>query len=348
MKVVHLIYAFPVGGKESMLVDIINEQCNYEAITLIILNDYYDKSLISLISNKVTVYLLKRKVGSRNLIPILRLNYVLLKINPSVIHCHDYSLASLITPMIKSRKILTIHNMNICTKHHSKYNQLFAISKAVQNDIKRRSNFNSVVINNGIKVDAIQLKDGKKSKEFRIVQVGRLDHNQKGQHILFESLSILIYKYNIRNLHLDIIGEGPSLNYLLDVATALNIKSYLSFLGLRDRTYIYSHLQDYDLLVQPSLFEGFGLTIVEALAAGIEVLVSDIDGPLEIIENIGHGHKFKSGNSEDCAQKVFEIYSNCNIFDYQVRFELQRQACKELFDIEVTTNNYLNEYRNLL
>jgi glycosyltransferase involved in cell wall biosynthesis len=344
MKIVHLIFAFPIGGKEAMLVDIINEQSKYETITLIILNDYYNINLITLISNKVSVYLLKRKVGSKNPIPLLKLNYILARINPSIIHCHDYSLASLITPLIKGKKLLTIHSMNICIKNRYKYDQLFAISKAVQNDIKNRSKCESIVVYNGIRVANIQFKNGNKSEKFRIVQVGRLDHNLKGQHILLESLSRLIYKYNLRNLHLDIIGEGISLNYLLGLANELNISNYVSFMGLRDRTYIYSHLQDYDLLVQPSLFEGFGLTIVEALAAGIEVLVSDIDGPLEIIENIGHGNNFKSGNADDCALKIFEIYSNCNVLNSPTKYELQRRACKDLFDVEVTAKKYLAEY----
>lgn len=348
MKIVHIIYAFPTGGKETMLVDIINEQSKYEPITLIVLNNYYDKNLISKISNKVSVYLLNRKVGSRNPIPFLKLNYILMKVQPDIFHCHDHSLTSLILPLIKCKKILTIHSTNLATKYNSKYDQLFAISEAVQNDIKRQNNFNSKVVYNGIKVNDIQFNKGNKSSTFRIVQVGRLDHEVKGQHILLEALRLLIIKYNLRNLHIDFIGEGSSLNYLMDLVGKLNLTTYVSFLGLRDREYIYSHLKDYDLLVQPSLFEGFGLTVIEAMAAGIEVLVSDIDGPLEIIEKIGHGQKFKSGNADDCALKIYEIYSNYNIIESQFRSESQRQACKKLFDVEITAKKYLDEYKNLL
>ena len=66
------------------------------------------------------------------------------------------------------------------------------------------------------------------------------------------------------------------MNYLIGLADKLHLNNYISFLGLRYRDYIYYHLSDYDLLVKPSLFEGFGLTIVEGKASGIEVLVSDI------------------------------------------------------------------------
>ena len=173
-------------------------------------------------------------------------------------------------------------------------------------------------------------------------------HETKGQHILLNALNVLINKNNIRNIHLDFIGEGLSLHYLMSIVEELNLKDYVSFLGLRNREYIYTHLSDYNLLVQPSLFEGFGLTVIEALAAGIDVLVSDIDGPLEIIKKTGYGKIFKSGDAEDCALKIFEIYSNTDTSLSQPRHKLQRLACKYYFDIEITAKNYLDEYRNTL
>lgn len=347
MKIAHLIYAFPTGGAETMLVDIINEQAKYAAISLIVVNNWYDNILISKISKKVSVHLIERIVSSRNPLPILKLNYILMKIQPDVLHFHDYSLVSLILPFINGKKILTIHDMNINAKYHSKYNQLCAISEAVQNDIKQNG-FDSKVLYNGIKVNDLLFKKNYSSKVFRIVQVSRLEHGKKGQHILLESLSILINKYNFDNLHIDFIGEGTSLNYLSGLVDKLSLNSYVSFLGLCDREYIYTHLKDYDLLVQPSLYEGFGLTIVEALVAGIEVLVSDIDGPLEIIEKIGYGYKFKSGDADDCALNIYEIYSRRNVAESHSRSELQRQACKVFFDIETTAKKYLDEYRDLL
>jgi glycosyltransferase involved in cell wall biosynthesis len=347
MRVAHLIYAFPTGGKETMLVDIINEQVKYADISLIIINDIYDKALIKNISNKVSVHLIERGVGSLNPFSILNLNYILINKKFDMIHCHDYTLVRLILPFIKCKKILTLHAMDMGTKYHYRYDKLFAISEAVQQHFKKFS-FDSKVLYNGIKVDDILFKSNNKSTIFSIVQVGRLDHESKGQHILLYALSVLINKYSIRNIHLDFIGEGLSLHYLMNIVEELNLNDYVSFLGLCSRKYIYTHLSDYNLLVQPSLFEGFGLTIIEALAAGIEVLVSDIAGPLEIIEKIGYGYIFNSGNAEDCALKIFEIYSNANAPVSQPRHKLQRLACKYYFDVEITAKNYLDEYRNTL
>ena len=63
----------------------------------------------------------------------------------------------------------------------------------------------------------------------------------------------------------------------------------------------------YDLLVQPSRYEGFGLTVVEGMAAGVPVLVSDIEGPMEVIDKGRHGFAFRSEDFHDCGDRMMEI-----------------------------------------
>ena len=221
--------------------------------------------------------------------------------------------------MFKVVKILTIHDVKYVSKSLYQYSELIAISEAVRKEIKNVYQLDAKVIYNGIKVEnVVSVQSIKKNNDnFRIVQVSRLQHEKKGQHIVLEAVSILIKK-GISNISLDFIGEGPSDKYLKQLASDLNINEHVNFLGNKDRNYIYKNLCGYNLLVQPSLYEGFGITIIEGMAAGIEVLVSDIDGPLEIIEKISYGHKFKSGNAEECAQKILGIYSNRDSVEYSI------------------------------
>ena len=53
--------------------------------------------------------------------------------------------------------------------------------------------------------------------------------------------------------------------------------------GFKSREYVYENLCQYDLYVQPSIFEGFGLTLAEAIAAEVPVITSDLEGPVEVI-----------------------------------------------------------------
>lgn len=53
----------------------------------------------------------------------------------------------------------------------------------------------------------------------------------------------------------------------------------------KNQEWIYHNLCNFDLFIQPSRFEGFGLTVAEAIAAKVTVLVSNIQGPMEIIDD---------------------------------------------------------------
>jgi len=288
-----------------MLDDVINEQVKKHQVTIIIINNITDKSLIEKIDAKVKVVLLGRKVKSRNIFPILKLNCNLLKIRPDVIHCHNHFIIKMIT--LKSKAVFTAHVMHIPTLNLKYYKRVIAMSNAVKEDIEQRSNIKPVLIYNGVRTQDIVCKYNYSFNIFRILQIGRLEHMIKGQNILLEALQIMVYDKNIKNIHVDFLGAGQSLEYLQNLESDYQLEDHITFLGSKDRAYIYEHLKDYNLLVQPSLYEGFGLTIVEAMAAKVPVLVSDIDGPAEIVDRGHYGYLFKSKDATDLAKNIMHL-----------------------------------------
>lgn len=64
----------------------------------------------------------------------------------------------------------------------------------------------------------------------------------------------------------------------------MHLEDHVIFEGLKEQAWIYENLCRYDLFIQPSRYEGFGLTVAEAISAKVPVLVSNIEGPLEIID----------------------------------------------------------------
>jgi glycosyltransferase involved in cell wall biosynthesis len=342
MKIAHLIFDLNIGGAETMLVDIINEQVKTEQVLLIVINDQIDTKLLAQIDNRVQIILIRRKEKSRNPLPIFKLNWYLIVKNPDVIHCHHQAAIRMIA--IKNNTVLTAHTTGVKTNNISKYNRVFAISNTVKNDIEKRSSVKPIVIYNGIKIEQVKQKVDYNFSIFKIVQVGRLDHEIKGQHILLKALKIIVYEKGVKNISVDFIGEGKSLDYLNGLVKEYHLEDYISFLGMRDRKFIYEHLKDYNLLVQPSLYEGFGLTIVEAMAAKVPVLVSDIEGPLEIIGNGIYGWIFESNNGGDCASNILNIIS---IYE-EVKLKLD-DSYKHIFtnfNITNTSKLYLKYYLN--
>lgn len=341
MKVVHCIYGFNTGGAETMLIDIVNEQCKTADVTLVVVNKSYDRSLLDKIDRSVRVVLLNRKPGSRSPFPILRFNMLLLRLRPDVIHCHQASLAPIIFPIWKNL-VFTAHCMNIPTNMFHRYKRIFAISDAVCDEIIGHGYSNVTKVINGIDVDAIAMRGNeRRHSPFHIVQVARLDKNQKGQDILIKAVASLKARGN-DDIAVDLIGTGVSLQELQTLAAKCGVESQIRFLGLRDRNYIYAHLKDYDLMCHPSRHEGFGLTVAEAMAARVPVAVSVGDGPFEIIGRGRLGRGFATEDAEACADAIAEIYDN-----YAVALQCvddARRHVAENYSIANTANVYLKNY----
>lgn len=348
MKVVHLIWSLGIGGAENMLVDIINSQTQYASIDLIIINDIFEHSILDELSSKVTYYLLKRKPGSKNPISFINLNFLLYKLKPNIVHCHNYNLLKALVPF-KYKTCLTVHDVRMKKDQiFNNYNGLFSISYAVQSDLKNKLNLHSFVIHNGITFRNILRKENYNFSKFRIVQIGRLVHEKKGQDLSITCIYELVTKYKIRNISLSIIGTGDSLSYLKDLVDKLNLTNYIEFLGALDRNTIYKSLHNFELLVQPSKYEGFGLTVVEAMAAGVPVLVSDIEGPLEIIGNEEFGYKFKSENVDDCTGQIILIMNNYKSIQSQLKIKHAYTHALMNFNITDTAANYIKHYNLLI
>lgn len=350
MKIIHVTYGFGLGGIETMLHNIANEQVAMgQKIYIIVINDIINNELKESLDSNIEFICLKRKVSSRNILPFIKLNHLLYKINPDIIHLHYSSIARFILiPSLFHKTCVTQHD--VCNKKNSQYlykcKRIYAISNIVKYDIKKWTGLDSEVVLNGINVSKIKYLQYLQNDTtyFRIVQVSRLVHEKKGQHILIKAVAKLI-KQGYNQIRLDFIGDGDSHGYLEKLVRELGIKEYVRFLGDKDQPYIYEHLCDYNLFVQPSIYEGFGLTVTEAMAAKIPVLVSENQGPLEIIDYGKYGYTFKNQNIDDCADKI-KIFLN-NEFNKDI-VEKAYIRVNEQYDVSKTAKNYLIKYNDII
>lgn len=344
MKIVHLIYSFNTGGSETMLVDIANEQAKQAEVNIIIINRIYSETLLNKIDKQVKIYLINRVESSKNPYPAIKLNVLLMRLNAKVLHCHNHNIIPLLFPFYRKKTVLTIHEIGVDIKYLRSFSKLFAISKTVKEDLFSRGGLIATIVYNGISTKKIQAKEDISTNSiFKIILIGRLDHQNKGQHIAFESIKILKDR-SIKNIQLDLIGSGKSYEFLIKLKNKYGLTEQINFLGLKDREYLYSHIKDYDLLIQPSINEGFGLTVAEGMAAKIPVLVSDINGPMEIIENGKYGFHFKAGSAESLAYNIQSIMSNFNSEPMQKQTEAAYIHVKGNFDIKTCVKTYFENY----
>ena len=137
--------------------------------------------------------------------------------------------------------------------------------------------------------------------------VGRLVW-QKGVRYFLEAGPAILKKHP--EAIMVIVGEG-------DMHENLNQLTYS--LGIKSKAYITGNIQDdvlrslysfADVLVVPSMYEPFGLTVLEGMAAGVPVIASGVGGLSEIVTDGKDGILVPPGNSERIATAVNFLLSN--------------------------------------
>jgi glycosyltransferase involved in cell wall biosynthesis len=114
------------------------------------------------------------------------------------------------------------------------------------------------------------------SDDFRLLYVGRFDPI-KGLTLAFEALRILLEICPAATLEL--VGEGPERPRLEALAARLGIADRLAWTPWSPRSEIFSRMRRSDVFLFPSLRDGGGAVVVEAMASGLPVVCLDLAGP---------------------------------------------------------------------
>lgn len=134
--------------------------------------------------------------------------------------------------------------------------------------------------------------------------VGRIV-NEKGVHILIDSFPKILQEYP--NVKLVIAGKGPQLDFLKWKVWNKDIVKHVHFTGYIDDSDLMKLYKCADIAVFPSLYEPFGIVVLEAIVAGASVVVSETGGLSRIIEHEKEGLKALVGNSDSFAHNILRL-----------------------------------------
>lgn len=145
-----------------------------------------------------------------------------------------------------------------------------------------------VTIHNGIDVGRFHGGDRAAAAELGLQDgvavvgtVCRLEEPKKGLTVLLQAMASLMARPGRIPRQLLIVGEGPAEQRLRDLSEELGIAQRVRFAGMRrDVTRL---LPLMDVFVLPSLYEGFGIAIIEAMAAGLPVVATAVGGIPEVV-----------------------------------------------------------------
>jgi glycosyltransferase involved in cell wall biosynthesis len=130
----------------------------------------------------------------------------------------------------------------------------------------------------------------------------------KGVNYLIEAMNP-IHK-RATNTKLFIVGDGPEKKQLESLAQRLGANEFVWFLGRVEREEVPPYLMASDVFVLPSLSEGFPLVVLEAMAAGLPLVTTDLEQLSEIIKQDVNGFLVEPRNSAQIAEKVLLVLND--------------------------------------
>jgi len=178
------------------------------------------------------------------------------------------------------------------------------VSKRCRDDLVRQHGFDAartLVIPHGLNRDIHLSRNVARQDErspLRLLYLGRMEDNSKGIFWLPNILRGLDCNY-----HLTVAGNGPDLEALRHRLAPFGDKvSFTGWVAPSDVPWLVSQ---HDVMVMPSRFEGFGLTLIEAMSQGCPAVVSKIAGVTDTIVTDGEdGLLFPVGDFRQAARHI--------------------------------------------
>lgn len=167
--------------------------------------------------------------------------------------------------------------------------------------------------------------------------VGRLAR-EKGHEVLVRALAKLP-----KEVQLVIVGEGEESPALERQAAEQALSERVRFTGYLDSRLV---LRAFDVYVQPSYYEGFGLSLLEAMAAGLPVVACRVGGVADVVVDGETGLLVPAGEPEALAAAVRRMLEDAKLA--QRCGEAARQRVRELFSIEKMIAAYDGLYQSLI
>ena len=169
-----------------------------------------------------------------------------------------------------------------------------------------------------------------------LLYVGRLDYHGKGIDLLLE---IMVHVPSDWKLLL--VGEGTDEAMIKKKIGELELEEQVTLVGFADEKKLATYYVQSDILLSTSRWEGFGLTILEAMTFGLPVVAFDNGGPKEILDNGEYGFLVEKENV-----KMFRNSLEKLIKDEGLREIYQKKSLERIHNFD--TCAIMKEWKLLL
>lgn len=188
---------------------------------------------------------------------------------------------------------------------------------------------------NSIDINAYQHRVQTTGQIERAVFVGRLSANKRVDRII-RAVS------ELPNVNLDILGNGEEYNNLSDLVRQLQCDTRIKLCGKVEPTDMPGRLFTYDVLILNSEKEGMPMVILEAMAAGLAVITTNVGAIGELLDSGTHAI-FTNGTVESIVEALKELNGEKGLMMKQMN---AKKAIE--FSLETVNNSIFKHIRELV
>lgn len=178
-------------------------------------------------------------------------------------------------------------------------------------------------------------------KAFVVGTVGRLD-KQKAPDVFVKSAEII--KKEIPNAFFVMVGNGSQETEILQMIAEKGLKDSFLITGWKKNPYDY--INEFDIAMLLSRWEGFGLALPEYMFFGKPIVATKVDAIPNIIEDEVNGLLVEMDDYISAAERVIEIYSNTKLKEKLILNG--KEQAKKRFDAKRVSEEHENLFRRLI
>lgn len=260
---------------------------------------------------------------------------VCIKSRPSIINAHwlipQGFVAVLVAPLVGAKVVVSVHGSDVFTlngkmmrkikrftlRHAS---EVIANSSATQEACRMLwPNRTYPVVPMGIDVEQFgERRVPPRAKEYKILFVGRLVRH-KGVMYLCQAMKLLHSEY--RDMHLDIVGEGPERDAIALFVKENNLEDAISLCGWEPHSRLPARYAAADVFVGPSVEdtsgakEALGLVFAEASAAALPVVATNVGGIKDVVKESVTGIIIPQKDPQAIAEALKYLHDNMEVAD---------------------------------
>lgn len=365
IRVLHSITHFSLGGAEEVMLSIVAELRAEASFGVVATcsppqNVVGDRMIRTLRSYDVPIWVGRSRGAGPSLGGMSVIRRAVHEFRPDIVHLHTeipeayFALARWTSPGFRSvRVVRTIHNTRYWFQKRRVGRfvdraigpcRVVAVSNAASKAYSRFQGGNTVaaeVIHNGVEMSPAPVRvESRPSGNIRALFAGRLEE-QKGADLLPSILNRVHLPAGV-SLHVDVVGQGTFSQMLTENRRALGgatVTVHPPIACLRDE------LHRYDLVLMPSRFEGLGLIAVEAIMAGVPVVITDAPGLVETVPS-AYPYVARAGDAGSFAEMVTMALATRAEWPRHVSAAVV--LCRERFSPEIMGRRYLSVYNDVM